>query len=323
MFNKICNENKVPNSYIYTSHTGSEYIFLEGMWINCQTMVEVHRSKNHKMEESALRQIAEHNQNSTLKIGKQYTLNESHYTFVGNGKVTLNGNLLSESMGNNIIPLMEAAESVPNGYVYTSDKGKSYYKLNGNWFSSETKKPINSSASQGLERAAARKVQAHNESNAVKIGQEWTSKKGKTYKYAGDDRWISDDGRMLPANIAKSVTSKFNAKDNDEKVSPEDEKIDSAEQKDDSEPKGDEKPVEAPVEAPKEEPKAPDAPESTPEDKELASLAEKIKAHPERRRLTILLTRGDVTSLLAADIILSGSQKEATAFLKSLNNEEN
>lgn len=316
MFNKICDETKVPNSYIYTSHTGSEYIFMEGTWINCKTMLAVPSSKNHKMEKSALLQIAEQNKSSTLKIGTQYTLNEGNYTFIGSGKITLNGNVLNESMSASMISLMEAAESVPDGFTYVSSKGKRYIKKAGRWLNTLTMQPINTSAAQSLERSAAQRIQEHNKENVVKIGQEWKSSKGKTYKYVGDDHWMGADGKMLPSNVAKQVTAKFNAKAQDQKVSPDDEKIDKAEEEVPNE-------VQTPS---KSEPKATSSPQSSEgsdEGDELSALAEKIKANPERVRITVLLNRGDDISLLAADILLSGEQKKYAELLKTLNNEEN
>ena len=54
---------------------------------------------------------------------------------------------------------------VPNGYVYKSKKGNSYFKKNGQWFNSATKQPINSSSVPMLERAAQGEIAKFNSSS--------------------------------------------------------------------------------------------------------------------------------------------------------------
>lgn len=55
------------------------------------------------------------------------------------------------------------------------------------------------------------------------------------------------------------------------------------------------------------------------EDEYLKRLAAAIKSNSNAPRITVLLGRGDPVSLLAADILLSGKQKEATDIINSLN----
>lgn len=307
MFNKISNYTKVPNGYIYTSHTGSEYIFLEGAWYNAQSMVEIDSSKNYKMEESALRQINEQNEQSTLQIGKTYIINESEYVYVGKNRVTQAGTVLNES--SSILELMEAEEEpVPEGYIYASGKGKQYLKKNGKWISSETKKEVNQSVARSIESAAQRAISKFNQQSPLKIGAVWTSAQGKVYKYVGGNRWMTEDGKMLPQTTGKTITDRMT-------------KSDEEEQEEQSTEQSSEEPVQ-PVQS-EPEPTKPESPKSDEPAGDLESLAEKIKNHPQRRRLTVLITRGGEIPLLAADIILSGKDKDAQEILKSLNNEEN
>lgn len=310
MFNKISNDSKVPNSYIYTSHTGSEYIFLEGAWFNADTMVEIHSSKNYKMNESALRQIAQQNQHSTLQIGQKYTINENNYVYVGRGRMTLDGMLLTESRNSQVVTLMEAQDlQIPSGYIYTSGKGKKYFKKGSNWYSSDTKAKVNTSAAMSLERAAQEQIKKHNETSTVKIGQEWTSSKGKTYRYAGEGRWVSDDGKMLPPSMGQQLVQKLES----EQGEPEDNAQPTPEPEQSAEPASE--PKEEPKEKPTQEPRG--------ESDKVTELAEIIKSHPNAKKIRVLLGRGDEVSLLAADILLAGKESDAIEILKSLNKEEN
>lgn len=329
MFNKISQDSKVPNSYIYTSHTGSEYIFLEGTWYNADTLVEIPSSKNHKMNESALRQIAQQNQHSTLQIGNKYVMNENQYVYVGRGRMTLNGLHLTESRNSQVVTIMEAAEDVqvPTGYIYTSGKGKKYFKKGTKWFSSETKQPLNDSAALTVERAAQQKITKHNESSDLKIGQAWTSGKGVTYHYTGENRWISADGKMLPVSTGEKLVQKFdNKKEEEPTEAPAPEAQPEPEAAPKQEPKREEPAPQAapePKEEPKAEPKPAEDSNSLPTD--VDGLAAAIKNQPEkkRRKIQVLLGRADPLSLLAADIVLAGREEEIKAILKSLNSEGN
>lgn len=326
MFNKISNDSKVPNSYIYTSHTGSEYIFLEGAWYNADTMLEIPSSKNYKMNESALNQIEQTNKHSTLKIGQKYAINENQYVYIGRGRMTLDGMLLTESRNSQVVTVMEAegeGNSIPTGYIYTSSKGKKYFKKDGKWLNQQTKQPVNTSAALSLERAAQDKIKKYNETAVVKIGQEWISNDNKKYRYAGDNRWISEAGKMLPATFGKSLVDYFEAEEA-KKNPPADDSV--------PPPSGSSEPPVPPAPPYGNPPPVPPAPRSEPPaagdgsdslPKDVDALAEIIKNHPKKRKIQILLTRGDKLSLMAADILLSNQDDEAKKILKSLNNEEN
>ncbi|EBS4516806.1 hypothetical protein DQT32_05260 [Salmonella enterica subsp. enterica serovar Braenderup] len=325
MLKQIGNDNNIPNSYVYTSHKGSEYIFLEGIWYNCENMMPVDSSKNFKMNQSALRQISESNTNSTLKIGNKYLINESEYVYVGRGKVTKDGYLLHESINSTIVSLMEADDDssedtsteVPNGYILTSGKGKTYIKRNGTWYSTETKKPVNSGVVAPIERAAKAAIDKHNEKAAVKIGDEWKSKSGVTYKYVGGNRFVGDNGKMLPQDTAKNVLQHLWQKSDEERAQNEEEPEqsqdsgtnDTGSTDTSSQPQGT-----PPSPKPQEQ--------STGSGDPLQSLADKIKSHPKGGKIAVLLSRGDPLSLMAADILLNGQQSEAAQILNSLNNED-
>lgn len=322
MFKSLDNNSSIPNNYVYTSHKGTEYMYLEGAWLNCETMSTVDSTHTFKMNQSAIKQIAEHNSKNEIQIGKKYIINESEYVYVGRNNFTLNGNMLTENINTRVMHLVEAdnteesSTEVPNGYVYTSGKNKSYYKKNGQWFSVDTKKPINSSSSVPLERAAKAAIDKHNATSSVKIGDTFTSRKGITYKYVGGTRFISDNGKLLPKDTAQTVLNNLWQKADERKAQ---------EQQDNQ----DEQPVQDTAQNDQQGSPAPQ-PESEPSQNDNASqgneplkgLADQIKSNPEARRIIVLLSRGDDLSLLAADILLSGQQKEVAQILNSLNNEE-
>lgn len=195
--------------------------------------------------------------------------------------------------------------SVPNGIRITSGKGKTYQKQNGQWFDVETKKPLNSSASKGVEMAAQKQIEQHNaDPNNIKIGSTVKSKSGKTYTYVGHNRFLSDDGKLMPVGAAQNIIDRFKA-----------EKGASAGEND-SESQPEEQPAQG-------------QPESKPQQKPqgdsgnlLQDLAAKIKASPFAPKIKVLLTRGDKVSLMAADILLSGQRDDAVQILKSLNNND-
>ena len=474
MFKPLDNNISIPNNYVYTSHKGTEYMYLEGSWMNCETMSTVASTHNFKMNQSAIKQIAEHNSTNVMQIGKKYLIKESEYVYVGRNNFTLNGNMLAESINSRVLSLMEADAAkdkkskikdftpgnpestdiperfklddytydgkkkswwgptgngnkgyitdqseidslnndardlikkynskdpypvnstlsyngktaiwngdkwivqgegafpdgfthevndyyhdvylanggnnsqsedesnnssanedryddksssdisnsitvIPNGYVYTSGKGKSYLKKNGQWFSTETKKPINSSSSIPLERAAKAAIDKHNANASVKIGDEFTSRKGIKYKYVGGTRFISDNGKLLPKDTAQTVLDKLWKEADDRKAQEEKDTVSNNNSGDSvldnsNDASGENKP----------ETKT-DAPEDTTDNDGLKELANQVKSSPEARRIIVLLSRGDEISLLAADILLSGKQSEVSQILKSLNNEE-
>lgn len=332
MFKSYGNNISIPNNYVYTSNKGTEYMYLDGSWMNCSTLNLVESTHNFKMNKSALQQINEHNTNNTIQIGKSYKVNQTAYTYVGRGNFTINGNLLSESINSRVKNLFEAEDNkfsdtnlgdtnstdVPNGYVYTSGKGKKYFKKNGSWFSSETKQPINQSASAPLERAAKEAITKHNSSETVKIGTEWKSKKGVSYKYVGDGRFISDSGKLLPSDISRKVLDDMssNTTQGDETQDPNDEAPEVNVGGSDSDTKQNNLPPDQGTQQP---PVQNDAPRGSGESG-LQGLADRIKSFPKARNIIVLLSRGDEVSLLAADILLSGKQREAVEILNSLNN---
>lgn len=537
MFKSLDNNSSIPNNYVYTSNKGTEYMYLDGSWLNCETMSTVDSTHNFKMNQSAIRQIAEHNQSSTLQIGKKYIINESEYVYVGRNNFTFNGNMLTESINKRVIKLIEseskfsdfikgdtsnieipnrfqldrntvylknknkwfsdgkviedsqynkelnadavkkiqqynereselpvnstikydgntytwtgigwvgddnkvrgdkfselvydyldenpqdtntksttndsvtepnldsngevkkgakftdkngrsyvyngsefvsndesqtphpnsaqlvqkykkaaqnqaseqstgtdgtdgsndprssgAANSgagepsnssteIPNGYVYTSGKNKSYYKKNGQWFSADTKEPINSSSAVPLERAAKAAIDKHNATAAVKIGDTFKSKKGITYKYVGGTRFISDNGKLLPKDTAQTVLNNLWKQADERKA--QDQQSNQDEQPVQDTAQNDQQGSSAPAPQPESDPSQND--NISQGNEPLKELAEQIKSNPEARRIIVLLSRGDDLSLLAADILLSGQQKEVAQILNSLNNEE-
>lgn len=204
--------------------------------------------------------------------------------------------------------------SVPDGYVITSKAGIPYYKKGGKWISSQTKKPMNSSAAQSIERAAIAKIAKFNETADVKIGDKWKSNKGIEYTYVGDDRFISSNGKMAPKSSAQGILDKMRAAKEPEQAEVQQDTVQDTVQ--------DEQPGKS------DEVKAQNTTQDTTEPvqggegSELESLANQIKAHPKARKITVLLTRGDKVSLLAADLMLAGKEQDAIKILKALNSSD-
>lgn len=329
MLNFFGNNTLVPNGYVYTSHTGSKYVFVEGLWFNNSSMQMIDPSKYSNMYVSAQKQIVEHNSSSSMKIGNSYKHKGADYIFIGEGKFTQNGNVIAESLsiGHSIMEADdETLASVPDGYVYTSGKGKSYYKKGGEWYisGSQPRLKVNISAARPLEQAAIRKIADENSSSELKIGKStWTSSKGKEYTYVGDDRFISADGKMLPKGMASKAKNDIIAKKDDHKE--EDDKI-----RDDVDANVDDTSTANPEDRHEEEKvdqeQAVDDHDAKRDDQEegdkLKTLADKIKANPKARKIMVLLTRADKLSLLAADILLSGDADKVKQIIQSLNNRD-
>ncbi len=209
---------------------------------------------------------------------------------------------------------IEETESVvvPHGYRITSNKGKTYIKQKNAWFDVETKKQLNSSAAKSVERAAQRDIIRHNSSGAMKIGTKVKSKKGTEYSYIGGNRFISAEGKLIPKSTADDILARYDAERADKKEEEPEEKVDAEVSSTDVvEPKAEPTKEPEPVSEP--EPVVP-----APGD-EVQSLASRIKESPYAKKITVLLTRGDEVSLIAADILLSGKKDETVQILKSLN----
>lgn len=277
------------------------------------------------------------------------------------------------SKGKETNPEAEAEVSsteVPDGFAITSKAGVKYIKKAGQWISSQTKKAMNSSAAKSIERAAESKIKQHNETSPVKIGDTWKSAKGKEYKYVGDDRFISTDGKLVPKSSAEKIMSQLSAKGSEEKpevpqdstqsadvegfvvgktkikdkagkqyvyqggnkfVNPDDDSVYPTELADKQIEKfkqsqaGNVQTTAAdqgePVQAKPQQPEA-GAQEQPSGNSDLEALAQQIKAHPKARKITVLMTRGDKVSLLAADLILAGKEQDAIKILKALNSSD-
>jgi len=486
MLNYFGNNNLVPNGYVYTSHTGSKYVFLEGLWFNNSSNKMVDPRKFANMYQCAQKQIFEHNSKYKLKIGSTYLKENVEYVYIGNKQYYSKNGIISESTlknddsademyqqlkviindyeATNIptgyryknltktvhgwvnengekvdLPIQEeraiksdidkrnagdshnsilkigrsilnyngnkyiwngdvfapfgqnapeipvdlqqkikngykkfvsenpslfndapesknsdeqsngettkpadqpssspdtlsssqgsSSGSAPNGFVYTSGKGKQYYKKGGEWYIGGTKNKVNASAARPLEQAAIKKIAELNSSSDLKIGEStWTSGKGVEYTYVGDDRFISSDGKLLPKSMAEKVRNELTAKKDDHKE-------ENSEIKDKVDADIDNTSTATPEDRHEEE-KAKQEQEidnnDAKEDNQdsgvdkIKALAEKIKALPAReaRKVTVLLTRADKLSLMAADIILSGDTDKVKQILQTLNNRD-
>ena len=201
-----------------------------------------------------------------------------------------------------------SSTEIPEGYLITSRAGVQYIRKGGQWISSQTKKPMNSSAAMSIDRAAKAKIDKYNETADVKIGDKWKSGKGIEYTYVGDDRFISSKGKLAPKSAAAGILDKMRAANKPEDAEEVEVQQDVVQ--------------DSPVDSPPSEPNSTEEPAQAGVDSGLESLAQQIKAHPKARKITVLMTRGDKVSLLAADLILSGKEQDAIKILKALNSSD-
>lgn len=322
--------NTVPNGYTYISGKNNKFQKLGESWINCQTGTLVESYKVPKLETAAKYQIEEYNSYLHIKIGQLYESNNTFYEYLGNNHFSLNGNMLSESVSSGILTGLMEDDSTPDveiplGYTYTTPKNRSYVKKPKGWLSLASDNYLNQSAVAGLEDAAKRAIQKHNETEATPIGYVWTSNKKIPYTYVGNNTFVGKNGRVVPAHVAEQILNK-NKRLHDEKKQREELNKVSADGSVDLQPDafGDEVKKE-PSKEPSLEPnnlKTSEEPKSSSDvggSSSLESLASTIMSHPYKRKITILLGRGDAVSLLAADILLSNKTKEAVDILNSLN----
>lgn len=289
----------IPNGYVYTSHTGSKYVFLEGCWFNSSTLQLIDISKYEKMNKSAMIQINESNSKSKFKIGKSYVHNSQNIVYLGEGIFNTGKGFLSES-----ILCEDDTTEVPIGYVIKSNKGNLYKKTPDGWLNTQSKKILNSSASNSVSQAAKKEIDIHNSTNAVKIGTKVKSKSGKEYTYVGGDRFVADDGKLIPQNNAKTILDRLSSSN-------------SSDSTDDVQNNTSDNTTEQNSNNPEQ------TNDNSSEGSAIESLAKRIKSSPEGRKIEILLNRGDKISLLAADILLAGTQEETLNILKSLNTGNN
>lgn len=98
--------------------------------------------------------------------------------------------------------------SIPNGYVYTSGKGNKFIFKNGTWINGSTKKPVNQSNVNMLNRSAIKSIEDFNSKNDIKIGSKVTSNKGTEYTFNGTG-FVSGDGKTLSGGAAQSAMNKL------------------------------------------------------------------------------------------------------------------
>lgn len=104
----------------------------------------------------------------------------------------------------------DVESKVPNGFAIQSSSGKSYYKVNGQWFNAETDKVLNSGAAKMVERNAEKLIDQYNtqySGKRIPIGQKYTSKQGNEYIWSGD-KFYDKKGRTLPVTIADQVVAR-------------------------------------------------------------------------------------------------------------------
>ena len=261
--------------------------------------------------------------NSDKKVPAHITepQNPNNTTSTENGEVETQNTSGGTDQSSRTDSTSSSSSAIPDGYSITSRAGVKYIRKNGQWISSQTKKPMNSSAAMSIDRAAAAKIDAENKSSPIKVGEKWTSGKNKEYTYVGDGRFVSSNGKVIPKSSAEQILAKLSAEKGAQPPTNQ------SEPQDTQQPAGDSSstPVVEPQTEPQSEPQSePQNGEESgkPENAALESLAQKIKSHPLARKITVLLTRGDKVSLLAADLFLTGKEKDAINILKALNSSD-
>lgn len=298
----------VPQGYIYSTPKNTQYQKCGLEWINLQSGLKLDESKYSKMELAAKHQIDEINEYSRFIIGESYKVGSGLYTYIGEKKFSISGGILAENASTTIYKKLTEADIpsddvyIPNGYVYKTAKGTEYLKTPKGWESVRSGNTLNTSAAQTLDDAAKRKVAEFNKNASTPIGFIWKSKKGNEYVYVGGNRFVSPDGkRPVPNHISDQVLAQREYDNTNSKSNVSSSENDEVEVNNTitSEPSG---------------------VSNTTHDGVLSveDLAKKINSHPQSRKITILIGRGDKMSLLAADILLSGKTKEAVDILKTL-----
>ena len=422
MNNFFSNENNaVPNGYIYTSHTGSKYVFLEGLWFNDSNMMLVDPQKYPNMYLSARQQISEHNRstNNKFKIGATYIHENVECTFIGSNRFQSENGKIFENV--KLTELMADDHRVYNVSKDTLHKEWNTLKfyilppyaddisipagmeINGFKFIPKGQRFVNTQTGQAVDPAMTRKlsddclrVARQNVSSNTLIPLKSVLVQGNTRaEWNGKDFCDNDGNVIIPEHEVSQI---FNAYEQFVKANPQDfptltngggyqeqrfasvekpampistkESINEADSTDQVVPDGYEitsnsnkvyvkqngvwinkeskkqlnssaaqsveraamKKIKSESSAepaggdssstPEPEPTSSPETNSSSENPKIESLASKIKSSPFVQKIKVLLTRGDKISLMAADILLSGKRDEVVDILKSLNNND-
>ena len=128
------NNTLVPNGYVYTSHTGSKYVFMEGLWFNNSTMNMVNPTTYANMYTSAQKQIVEHNTKNQMKIGSVYVREGKEVIYLGEKKFITEDNKVFEEGEPSSNPLYS---KIKDGTYFVSDGKKYVYDGNGKFITDD------------------------------------------------------------------------------------------------------------------------------------------------------------------------------------------
>lgn len=198
MLNLFGNSTLVPNGYVYTSHTGSKYIFLEGLWFNNSSMNMVDPTTYSNMYISAQKQIVEHNTKSKIKIGETYLKEGKNQVFIGEGRYTVDG-LLVESQFSNFKKADPNKIEIPNrfkegDYIYNK-KEKTWY--NGG------EKVTDHQFAKDLNSDAIKRITQYNSSDDFPVNST-VSYDGKLLTWNGNN-WVDDSGKIYGDKFSAKV----------------------------------------------------------------------------------------------------------------------
>ena len=128
----------------------------------------------------------------------------------GNGKSDISQDTKQDTEESPSGSSSNQSTNIPNGYVYTSGKGNKFIFKNGTWYNASTKKPVNQSNVNMLNRSAEKTINDFNSKNDIKIGTKVTSNKGTEYTFNGTG-FVSSDGKLLSGGAAQSAMNKLKA----------------------------------------------------------------------------------------------------------------
>jgi hypothetical protein len=198
MLNFFGNNTLVPNGYVYTSHTGSKYVFLEGLWFKNSSMGMVDPKSYNNMYVCAQKQINEHNSKSKIKIGETYLREGKNQIFIGEGRYTIDG-LLVESQFSDFKKADPNKIEIPNRF---KEGDYTYNKKEKAWYD-RGEKVTDRQFAKELNTDAIKRINQYNSSDEFPVNSTVTYD-GKKLTWNGTN-WTDDYGTSYGDKFAAKV----------------------------------------------------------------------------------------------------------------------
>jgi len=198
MLNFFGNNTLVPNGYVYTSHTGSKYVFLEGLWFKNSSMGMVDPKSYNNMYVCAQKQINEHNSKSKIKIGETYLREGKNQIFIGEGRYTIDG-LLVESQFSDFKKADPNKIEIPNRF---KEGDYTYNKKEKAWYD-RGEKVTDLQFAKELNTDAIKRINQYNSSDEFPVNSTVTYD-GKKLTWNGTN-WTDDYGTSYGDKFAAKV----------------------------------------------------------------------------------------------------------------------